>query len=119
MLRGLTKNDWQRTLGIPDERIPQALILRGTRNLRTQSDLYRQRLANVMEVGSPNGLIEDVLFSRSQAPAWERRPRGSASRHQVSNDAATSTRLVNAAKTTRSVERLRSQAEPGNEVERG
>jgi len=30
MLRELTKNDWQRILAIPDESIPQVLILRGT-----------------------------------------------------------------------------------------
>jgi uridine phosphorylase len=62
MLRELTKNDWQRILAIPDERIPQVLILRGTRNLKTQSDFYRQRFSDVMVVGSPNGLIEDVLI---------------------------------------------------------
>ena len=62
MLRELTKNDWQRILAIPNRRIPQALILRGTRNLKTQYDVYRPRFSNVMEVGSPNGLIEDVLI---------------------------------------------------------
>lgn len=66
MLRELTKHDWQRILGIPDERVPEALILRGTRNLRMQSDLYRQRLTNVMDVGSPNGLVEDVLIGEFQ-----------------------------------------------------
>ena len=62
MLRELTKNDWQRILAIPDESIPQVLILRGTRNLKTQYDVYRQRFSDVMEVGSPNGLIEDILI---------------------------------------------------------
>lgn len=62
MLRELSKNDWQQILGIPDERVPQILILRGTRNLKTQYNLYRQRFSDVMEVGSPNGLIEDLLI---------------------------------------------------------
>ncbi len=62
MLRELTKSDWQRILAIPDERIPQVLILRGTRNLKTQYDVYRQRFGDVMEIGSPNGLIEDMLI---------------------------------------------------------
>ena len=62
MLRELTKSHWQQILGIPDQRIPQAIILRGTRNLKTQYDIYRQRFDDVMEVGLPNGLIEDVLI---------------------------------------------------------
>lgn len=62
MLRDLTKNDWQQILAVPDERIPEALILRGTRNLKSQFDVYRRRFADCVEVGSPNGLIEDVLI---------------------------------------------------------
>lgn len=62
MLRDLTKSDWLDLLAIPEERIPRALVLRGTRNLRTQYEIYRQHFDNVLEVGSPNGLLEDVLI---------------------------------------------------------
>lgn len=62
MLRELTGPQWQQILGIPDERIPQALILRGTRNLKRQADIYRQYFDDTLEVGSPNGLIEEVFI---------------------------------------------------------
>ena len=38
MLRELKKHDWKQMLAIPDDRIPQVLILRGTRALKTQYD---------------------------------------------------------------------------------
>lgn len=61
MLRDLERNDWLRMLGLPERRVPKALILRGTRNLKTQYALYRDRFRNVLEVGSPNGVLEDVF----------------------------------------------------------
>jgi hypothetical protein len=36
MLKELTRSDWLKILNIPEVRIPAALILRGTRNLRSQ-----------------------------------------------------------------------------------
>lgn len=62
MLRDLTKADWLSMLDIPEERIPKALILRGTRNLRTQYEIYRMHFSNILEIGSPNGVLEDVLI---------------------------------------------------------
>jgi purine-nucleoside phosphorylase len=62
MLRELTKSDWLASLGIPEQRVPRVLLLRGTRNLKAMYQHYRQYFANVLEVGCPNGIIEDVLI---------------------------------------------------------
>jgi uridine phosphorylase len=62
MLREVTGRQWQELLGIPDERVPRALILRGTRNLKTQAAIYRRYFDDVLDVGSPNGLIEEVFI---------------------------------------------------------
>jgi uridine phosphorylase len=61
MLRDLTRDDWLSILGIPQTMIPQALVLRGTRNLKTQYASYKQMFSDVFEVGTPNGVLEDVL----------------------------------------------------------
>jgi uridine phosphorylase len=62
MLRELTKADWLSILNIPAERIPKVLILRGTRNLKTYYAQYRDLFDNVLDVGSPNGVLEDLLI---------------------------------------------------------
>lgn len=62
MLRDLTRADWLRILGIRPEQIPQVLVLRGTRNLKTHYEDYRERFHDVVEFGTPNGLLEDVLI---------------------------------------------------------
>ena len=62
MLRELTKVDWLTMLDIPADRVPEALILRGTRNLQVQYDRHRGLFENVLDVGSPNVLIEQVLI---------------------------------------------------------
>jgi len=62
MLRELTKSDWLSFLKIPEPRIPRVLLLRGTRNLKTQYEIHRRYFSNVMEVGGPNGIVEDVLI---------------------------------------------------------
>src|SRR5262245_51045378 len=62
MLRELTRADWLSILALPVERIPRALLLRGTRNLRTHYKRYSQLLTNVTEVGLPNGIVEDVFI---------------------------------------------------------
>ena len=64
MLRELTRADWQSILQLPDAQIPQALLLRGTRNLKSQSDFHRPFFEDVIEVGLPNGVIEDVFVGR-------------------------------------------------------
>lgn len=61
MLRDLTRKDWLSILGLPESWIPRALILRGTRNLKSQYEIYRAYFSNVLEIGSPNGILEDVL----------------------------------------------------------
>ncbi len=62
MLRDLTKTDWLAILDIPPAMLPRALLLRGTRNLKTQYAHYRQFFSGIREIGTPNGLVEDVLI---------------------------------------------------------
>ena len=61
MLKDLTREDWLSILNIPEERIPLALILRGTRNLKTQYQAYRQHFTDILEIGTPNGILEDIF----------------------------------------------------------
>src|SRR5260221_569439 len=61
MLRDLTRSDWLSILGLTAAEVPQALLLRGTRNLKSQYAHYRDYFADIHEVGTPNGLVEDVL----------------------------------------------------------
>ena len=49
-------------LQLDDAQIPSVLILRGTRNLRRHFDSYRALLTDPYDVGSPNGLFEDVVI---------------------------------------------------------
>jgi purine-nucleoside phosphorylase len=49
-------------LGIPEDRVPEVAILRGTRNLRRNRDRYAERFTSVVEIGSPNGLFEDLFI---------------------------------------------------------
>jgi len=58
----LTRSDWLSLLNIPEDRIPKALVLRGTRNLKTSYAKHAAHFSNVLEVGSPNGIFEDVLI---------------------------------------------------------
>lgn len=62
MLKELGKADWLRMLEIPESRIPTVLILRGTRNLQSQYEAARGFFSDVLDVGSPNGIIECVLI---------------------------------------------------------
>lgn len=62
MLKDLTKSDWLRILDIPEARIPSVLILRGTRNFRTQYQAMLPLFENVLAVGTPNGILEDVFL---------------------------------------------------------
>lgn len=58
----MTKDDWMSMLGIPRDRTPQALLLWGTRNLKRRYAAMRSRFGEVFEIGSPNGLLEDVFI---------------------------------------------------------
>jgi len=64
MLRELGREDWLGFLGLRPEQVPPVLILRGTRNLRTRYDAFKAGCTAVHDVGSPNGLFEDVLIGR-------------------------------------------------------
>jgi purine-nucleoside phosphorylase len=66
MLKDLMKEDWLSMLNLPEERIPQVLILRGTRWLKGQYDRHKAMLTDVIEVGAPNLIIDDVLVGRYQ-----------------------------------------------------
>jgi purine-nucleoside phosphorylase len=68
MLKELTKSDWLSLLNVPEDRIPKALLLRGTRNLKTNHETHKALFSDVIEIGSPNGIFEDVLIGvRSNA----------------------------------------------------
>jgi purine-nucleoside phosphorylase len=62
VLKELTKADWLNILGLPESRIPAVLILRGTRNFRSQYQAMLPYFENVLELGTPNGILEDVLI---------------------------------------------------------
>jgi hypothetical protein len=62
MLKDLKRDDWLSLLRIPEERIPLALVLRGTRNLKSYYQEYLQYFTNIQEIGSPNGILEDVFI---------------------------------------------------------
>jgi purine-nucleoside phosphorylase len=62
MLKDLGRDEWLSILKVPEERIPRALVLRGTRNLKLQYQSHLQYFTNIQEVGTPNGVLEDVFI---------------------------------------------------------
>jgi uridine phosphorylase len=64
VLKELSRADWLGFLDLDPERIPRTLILRGTRNLRARYATYAEWFDDVYEVGSPNGLFEDLFIGR-------------------------------------------------------
>lgn len=62
MLKDLKRDDWLSLLNIPEERIPLASVLRGTRNLKTHYQEYLQYFTNILEIVTPNGILEDVFI---------------------------------------------------------
>jgi uridine phosphorylase len=62
VLKELGKADWLRMLSIPESRVPTVLIVRGTRNLKSQYEAARGFFTDVLDVGTPNGIIEYVLI---------------------------------------------------------
>lgn len=64
MLHDLTKSDWQALLNIPDERIPAALVIRGTRALKRYGAEMRQYFSNVLDIRDPNVVIDDVFIGQ-------------------------------------------------------
>ena len=64
MLKDLTREEWIGFLGIDPRRIPRALILRGTRNLKRHYAGHAAHFDDIVEMGSPNALFEDVFIGR-------------------------------------------------------
>nr|MBA2753217.1 hypothetical protein [Chloroflexia bacterium] len=64
MLKDLTRADWLTALALPPERVPAALVLYGTRNLKHHYVAHSALLTDVIEVTSPNALFEDVCIGR-------------------------------------------------------
>lgn len=62
MLKDLKRDDWLSILNVPEARIPIALVLRGTRNLGLHYQAYQRHFKNILEVGTPNGVLEDVFI---------------------------------------------------------
>jgi purine-nucleoside phosphorylase len=63
MLKELTRQDWLSILNIPQCRIPLALLVRGTRNFRYWYRLTQEHFTNVLEVGTPNGVLDDLFVA--------------------------------------------------------
>jgi purine-nucleoside phosphorylase len=62
ILKELTKTDWLNILSLPESAIPAVLILRGTRNFQSQMAAMVPCFESVREVGTPNGIVEDVVI---------------------------------------------------------
>lgn len=62
MLRELTRRDWLSMLDIPEARIPEVLLLRGTRDLKGRCRQMQGLFSNVRSIGAPNGIIDDVFL---------------------------------------------------------
>jgi ribosomal protein S18 acetylase RimI-like enzyme/purine-nucleoside phosphorylase len=62
MLKDLGKTDWLGILNLPESRIPAVLLVRGTRNFRSKYRAMLPYFDNVLEAGTPNGILEDVLI---------------------------------------------------------
>jgi purine-nucleoside phosphorylase/ribosomal protein S18 acetylase RimI-like enzyme len=62
MLKELTKTDWLNILNLPESRCPSVVIVRGTRNFRAKYRAMLPYFGNVLHIGTPNGIIEDVLI---------------------------------------------------------
>jgi uridine phosphorylase len=64
VLKDLTRTDWLAFLALAEDRVPPVLVLRGTRNLRTNYVRYAAHFDDVVELGSPNALFEDIFIGR-------------------------------------------------------
>lgn len=64
MLKELRRGDWLEILGISEAMIPNALILRGTRNLQHHYRRYASHFSEVRELCSSTTFLEDVFIGR-------------------------------------------------------
>jgi hypothetical protein len=62
VLKELTRADWLELLRLPEERIPDVLVLRGTRSLDVHLDRHRALFDSADEIRVPNGIIEHILI---------------------------------------------------------
>jgi ribosomal protein S18 acetylase RimI-like enzyme/purine-nucleoside phosphorylase len=62
MLKELSRADWLGILNLPESRIPAVLLVRGTRNFRSKYRAMLPYFDDSLHVGTPNGIIEDVLI---------------------------------------------------------
>ena len=60
MLKELTRADWLSILSIPEPRVPLVLLVRGTRNLKHWHRPSQRHFTNVLELGTPNGILDDT-----------------------------------------------------------
>ena len=63
MLKELTRADWLTILKLPERRIPRALLVRGTRSLKHWYQLTQEHFTNVLELGTPNSILDDVFVA--------------------------------------------------------
>jgi purine-nucleoside phosphorylase len=63
MLKELTRADWLSILNLPERRVPLVLLLRGTRNLRHWYRAAQEHFTNVLELGTPNGVLDDLFVA--------------------------------------------------------
>jgi len=64
VIRDLTKDDWLEILKLDESHIPEALLLRGTRNLRRHYDAHLPHFELIAHIGTPNGVLEDVFVGK-------------------------------------------------------
>lgn len=62
MLKDLTRTDWLDLLRLSAERIPDVLVLRGTRSLDLQVNSHRALFDTAEALAVPNGIIDHVLI---------------------------------------------------------
>lgn len=62
MLKDLTQDDWLAILDLPEDRIPQALILRGTRALKFYYETHQVHFENILEFRDPNTVVDDLFI---------------------------------------------------------
>src|SRR5262249_60300623 len=63
MLKELTRADWLSILNLPERRVPIVLVLRGTRNLTRWYRAAQEHFTNVLELGTPNGILDDLFVA--------------------------------------------------------
>jgi len=63
MLKELTRADWLSILSLPERRVPLVLLVRGTRSLTHWYRAAQAHFTNVLELGTPNGILDDLFVA--------------------------------------------------------